>query len=100
VSRHCDDLDAVLEFDDWAGGPIKRAAALAATAIGVREELAAGMTKRPDPLCHRRAGACHLHRVRGGYGADDQLTNAALAAWFGACRCTRAKESPGRAGAR
>jgi hypothetical protein len=25
---------------------------------GIREELAAGMTKRPDPLCHRRAGAC------------------------------------------
>jgi hypothetical protein len=28
-------------------------------------------------------------------GADDQLTNTALAAWFGARRCTRDKESPG-----
>ena len=31
----------------------------------------------------RRAGTGHLHRV-GGYGADDQLTNAALCPWFGA----------------
>jgi len=28
-----------------------------------------------------------------------QLTNAALAAWFGTCRYTENKESPGRAGA-
>src|SRR5262249_49713707 len=30
------------------------------------------------------AGTGHLHRVRGGYGADDQLTNAALCPWFDA----------------
>jgi len=34
-------------------------------------------------VSERRAGTCHLHRVRGGYGADDQLTNAAL------CRLVR-----------
>jgi hypothetical protein len=51
------------------------------------------MHKRPDRRSHRRAGACHLHRVRGGYGAD-QLTNAALAARFGACR-QEMKEGPG-----
>jgi hypothetical protein len=42
---------------------------------------------------NQRPGLATTHcRVRHG-----RLTNAALAAWFGACRCTGGKSKPGRA---
>jgi hypothetical protein len=45
-------------------------------------------TDHPAPcrrVTRRRAGACHDAT---GEERHDELTNAYLAAWFGACRCT------------
>src|SRR5499427_3501736 len=53
--------------------------------------------KAPRPAgVRRRAGTCHLHRVRGGNGADDQPTTRLFAAWFGAVPAVtqQLKESP------
>ena len=55
-------------------------------------------SKRPDPRgdSNRRVGTCHDAT---GVARHDQLTNAALPAWFGAADTQRVKESPGDAGA-
>jgi hypothetical protein len=52
------------------------------------------MSERPDRRgLEPAAGTCH--DAHGGNGArHDQLTNAALAAWFGARRCTASKRKP------
>ena len=52
------------------------------------------LRKTPRPVTHgQRAGTCHLPHGWSA-GADDQLTNAALAASFGARRYTEDKRKP------
>ena len=55
-----------------------------------------GVDRRSAPTRHGHATGRDVPSAPSwSAGADDQLTNAALAAWFGARRCTRDKESPG-----
>jgi hypothetical protein len=55
------------------------------------------ISPRPAAALSRAGRDLLQHRRRRGHRG--QLTNAALAAWFGTRRYTRVKESPGRAGA-
>jgi hypothetical protein len=49
------------------------------------------MSERPDRRgLEPAAGACHDRRA----ASHGQLTNAALAAWFGARRCTERQRKP------
>src|SRR5262249_37115420 len=79
----------------WLLLSFARAALVHLNAIGCS---LAPVSERPDPPgCEAQGGPGLVTCPAATAGADDQLTNAALAAWFGARRCTENKESPGRA---